>query len=99
MQIEGADVPSFKIGWAFDFEHRQRQFNQAAMPEIGGLSYKTCLSKLWPTAKKAYAVEQYLLEKKFKSKRHPRNQEIVSGLSFEELKAVWDECIKSHEQE
>jgi hypothetical protein len=36
MAIEGTERTAFKIGWAFDYRIRQQQFNQAALPEIGG---------------------------------------------------------------
>ena len=37
MEIEGASRGAFKIGWAFDFQTRQRQFNLYALPQLDGL--------------------------------------------------------------
>lgn len=76
MEVVGAARPSFKIGWAFDVKVRARQFNQAAMPPIGGLRYEPRLSQEWGTAREAYRVERKLLER-FKAKRHPENHEIL----------------------
>jgi hypothetical protein len=45
MEVVGAARPSFKVGWAFDLIMRARQFNQAAMPSIGGLRYEPRLHK------------------------------------------------------
>ncbi len=36
MAIEGASRVAFKIGWAFDFRIRQRQFNLYALPLLSG---------------------------------------------------------------
>jgi hypothetical protein len=54
MKIEGATVPAFKFGWAFDWKQRERQFNQAAMPIIGGLRYQTVFHEIWETAFDAF---------------------------------------------
>lgn len=35
MAIEGASIPAFKIGWAFDQKQREQHFNQTSMPLIG----------------------------------------------------------------
>jgi len=76
MAIRGAPIESFKIGWAFDYRARQRTFNVAALPELGGLKYETRLQHLWDTAQQAFKMEQELLQQ-FDSTRHRSNREIV----------------------
>lgn len=88
MRVVGARPNAFKIGWAFDFKQRARQFNRAAMPELGGLEYKPFRYHLWDTARQAYAMEQALLYK-LSDKLHDGNREIVTSLSDEELDALW----------
>jgi hypothetical protein len=88
MQLIGARQSSFKIGWAFDRNARTREFNQAAMPALGGLCYKPVLDQLWDTARKAYRMEQRLL-RSFENKRHSANREIVWGVEYSELEAAW----------
>jgi len=88
MRIVGAQHSAFKIGWAFDFKKRARQFNHAAMPSLGGLEYKPFLFQLWDTARIAYVMEQKLLET-LSDKRHPANNEIVLGVKDGELEAIW----------
>lgn len=93
MEVVGASLPSFKIGWAFDYGLRARQFNQAAMPEIGGLKYKPVLFHLWDTAQDAYRMEQKMLAG-FGHKRHAANHEIVHGVTYDELQAAWLGYVK-----
>src|SRR5205823_13599900 len=50
MKIEGVPVSSFKIGWAFDYRAREREFNVSSLPLLGGLRYRTRLYHLWGTA-------------------------------------------------
>ena len=88
MEVEGAERPTFKIGWAFDFKVRERHFNQSALPQIGGLRYRTKLNHLWDTAQEAFAMEQALL-RHFDAKRHPANREIVFGVTYAEVERAW----------
>jgi hypothetical protein len=88
MRVEGATPMSFKLGWAFDFKLRAEQFNQASMPELGGLRYKPVLNHFWDTARQAYCMEQRLL-RHFSSHRHAANFEIVHGILFAELESAW----------
>ncbi len=88
MKIKGASPSTFKIGWAFDFKQRARQFNHAAMPDLGGLEYKPFRFHLWDTARQAYAMEQALLAQ-LSTRLHPDNGEIVHGLSDDDLDALW----------
>lgn len=53
LQLVGANTSAYKIGWAFDHEARARNFNQAAMPALGGLKYKIVLEHLWDSARQA----------------------------------------------
>lgn len=88
MEIIGPPSPAFKVGWAFDYKLRARQFNQSAMPELGGLKYKPVLYHLWDTAKLAYSMEQKLLQE-FKSHRHSANREIIQGITYQQLQTAW----------
>jgi hypothetical protein len=87
MAIRGAATESFKIGWAFDYRARQRTFNLAALPELGGIKYETRLEHLWDTAELAFKMEQQLL-RQFDSVRHPSNREIVQ-VEGQALQAAW----------
>ena len=88
MRLEGAAVPAFKIGWAFDWKQREQQFNQVAMPLVGGLRYRTVFHEIWETAFDAFRMEQSLL-RLFGAARHPQNREIVSPLTDNDLLAGW----------
>ncbi len=88
MSIEGASQECFKIGWAFDYKARQRQFNLAALPELGGLRYKPRLFCPWDTARDAYRMEQAVL-RHFDINRHPANREVVHGISYGLLERTW----------
>jgi hypothetical protein len=87
MAIQRAPVESFKIGWAFDFRERQRGFNLAALPELGGVRYETHLQHLWDTAEQAFEMEQELL-RKFDSKRPSANREVIQ-IDGNALQAAW----------
>jgi hypothetical protein len=92
MEIKGASTSAFKIGWAFDYGLRERQFNLYALPDLGGLSYYVRLFQLWATARQAFRMEQKLL-RAFDVKRHPGNREVVYGVSLGELKTAWSACV------
>lgn len=94
MRISGAYPAAFKVGWAFDFKQRARQFNHAAMPSLGGLEYKPFLFHLWDTARQAYAMEQALL-RNLPDRLHDSNREVVTDLSDEELNTVWVATLSS----
>lgn len=94
MRITGARPSAFKIGWAFDFKQRARQFNHAALPALGGLEYQPFRFHLWDTARQAYAMEQALLAH-LSDRIHCDNREIVTGLSEDDLDAVWIAGIAS----
>ena len=53
LEIKGQAGVAYKIGWAFDFKQRARQFNQAALPALA-LNYKAELFELWDTARQAF---------------------------------------------
>jgi len=92
MAIVGAEKPAVKIGWAFDWMERQRTFNHAAMPAIGGLRYKTELHQLFATAREAFHMEQWLLER-FDKQRHPHNIEIVTPATIAEVQKAWTDYL------
>jgi hypothetical protein len=87
MVIRGAAVESFKLGWAFEYRARQRTFNLAALPELGGVRYETRLQHLWDTAEQAFKMEQDLL-RHFDAVRHPTNREVVQT-EESRLQAAW----------
>jgi hypothetical protein len=88
MAIEGAQVTAFKIGWAFEYSSRQRQFNQIIIPDISGLRYITRLHRLWDTARQAYTMEQAILQR-FDRVRHRANREVIHGVPYSTLEAAW----------
>lgn len=92
MSIDGATEPFFKIGWAFEFDLREKQFNRASLPELGGLKYSTVLNQFWRTAKEAFRMEQTLLHE-LGALRHPQNSEVVGPLTLEELQRKWAEYV------
>ena len=88
MKLVGATQNAFKIGWAFDFKQRARQFNHAAMPDLGGIEYRPFRFHLWDTARQAFVMEQALLSH-LDARLHPNNVEIVQGVSDDDLDALW----------
>jgi len=93
MLVIGAQPTAFKIGWAFDFKQRARQFNRSSMPDLGGLRYRPHLFRLWDTARQAYAMEQRLLDQ-FVEQRHPENNEIVLRIEPRILEDIWKETVR-----
>jgi hypothetical protein len=79
MHIEGAGEEAYKVGWAFDYRPRERGFNSAALPQLGGLRYRTCLVELWDTARQAFGMEQAIL-RQLDAARHPSNREVIHGV-------------------
>jgi hypothetical protein len=92
MELQGASQPAFKIGWAFDYKARERQFNQAALPQLNGLRYRAKLFQLWATAIEAFRMEQALL-RTFNRLRHPSNPEVVVPVVFDALQTSWLQYI------
>jgi len=97
MRLEGAMEPAFKIGWAFDWKQREQQFNQSAMPIIGGLRYRTVYHEIWDTAFDAFRMEQALL-RHFHVARHPQNHEIISPVGDSDLLTAWIQCLQAIQQ-
>jgi hypothetical protein len=92
MRIEGAPTPSFKVGWAFDYKMRERDFNLSSLPQLGGLRYRAAFQHLWDTARAAYKMEQTIL-RKFDAQRHPSNREVVFGIEHNVLQSAWIEYL------
>ena len=92
MRVKGASEIAFKIGWAFDAKVRQREFNLASIPALGGLAYEIKLTHLWNTARSAFLMEQGVL-RAFDSHRHPENREVISGVSYESLLQRWTTLV------
>jgi len=92
MRIEGAQATLFKVGWAFDYRVRERDFNLSSLPQLGGLRYRAALQHLWDTARAAYKMEQTIL-RKFDAHRHPSNREVVFGIEYDVLQSAWAEYL------
>src|SRR5205807_3334101 len=88
MKIEGASSMSFKIGWAFNWRRREREFNLSSLPQLGGLRYRTELKEFWRTAREAFKMEQAILQR-FDHRRHPQNREVICGVPHEQLQSAW----------
>lgn len=86
--IDGKIV-GHKIGWAFDWEQRLRQFNTVALSALGGLRYKVNNVQQFATARLAFRVEQKLL-RNFDEHRHRSNREVLTGIKTETIKEVWN---------
>lgn len=82
-----------KVGWAFDYKLRMREFNKSAAPTLGGLHYRAKLFRLWDTARLAFGMEQTLLVR-FREAQHPDNREILSGIAFAKIEEAWNEYIR-----
>lgn len=93
LRLNGASATAFKIGWAFDYKQRTRQFNTASMPQLGGISYIPVLNQLWDTARQAFAMEQALL-RHFDARRHPHNGEVIFGVTESELQSIWIDFMR-----
>lgn len=88
MRIEGSEIEAYKVGWAFDYRARQRGFNFIALPELGGVRYRSQLVELWDTARQAFSMEQAVL-REFDNARHPANREIIHGVRYEKIERAW----------
>jgi hypothetical protein len=88
MEIEGTKESAHKIGWAFDWRARERGFNFSALPQLGGLRYRTRLFELWDTARQAFIMEQAIL-RQLDASRHPANREVIDGVSYDALQTAW----------
>jgi hypothetical protein len=94
LEIKGPKGLAYKIGWSFDYKQRARQFNQAALPALGGVRYTPKLFHLWDTARQAFCMEQALLNR-YARHRHSDNHEVLHGLTLDELQAFWIGYIRS----
>ncbi len=92
MKIEGAPTSSFKVGWAFNYKSREREFNLSSLPQLGGFRYKTALHHLWNTATAAFKMEQAILGK-FDAQRHRSNREVVYNIEYNALQSAWIEYL------
>jgi hypothetical protein len=92
MKIHGAEKPAFKIGWAFDYTNRVRQFNPYSLPKLGGVNYEVVFAELWSTARKAFDMEQDVLNS-FDGKRHPSNREVLYDISLGQLQSAWGQSL------
>jgi len=84
----GKTVVDYKIGWAFSIQVRARQFNHAALPELGGIKYVFLMHRLWDTAREAYAMEQNVL-RELERFRHSQNHEVVTGIDEHKILSAW----------
>jgi hypothetical protein len=90
--LSGERVVGFKIGWAFEYQSRQKTFNRAALPALGGLFYKPEWHHRWDTAREAFRMEQQLL-RRFHDARHRDNHEVIVGVSRDGLGSAWTTLI------
>ena len=93
LRIVGAPKLAFKIGWAFDYERRAKQFNHASLPDLGGLRYDQFFYHLWDTARQAFAMQQRLI-RLLEANRHPQNNEVLTGISIMDFKNAWTNCVQ-----
>lgn len=94
MELVGAAEPTHKIGWAFDWQARERAFNHHALPELGGLRYKTVQHHLWSTASEAFRMEQTLL-RRFHASRQSFNNEVIVGVGRADIDRAWVDVLTS----
>jgi hypothetical protein len=87
-------VGATKVGWAFDYKRREREFNLAALPQLGGLQYKTAFIHLWDTARAAYRMKQAML-KNFDTRRHASNHEVLVDIEEGMLLTGWSQYLLS----
>jgi hypothetical protein len=92
-RLEAANtVAGQKIGWAFDWRQRVRQFNSVSLSPLGGLLYKPYKTQLFGTAREAFGVEQAILTS-FNSRRHPGNPEVLACVTTSEIDDVWQRFV------
>jgi hypothetical protein len=87
-----SEIVGHKIGWAFDWENRLRQFNAIALGAIGGLEYRKFAVQDLPTARLAFSAEQEML-RRFDKRRHPANREVLTGVRTDVVKEAWEELM------
>ena len=93
LEVRG-EVVGHKIGWAFDWKQRLRQFNSVSLNTLGGLLYKASKYQLFNSASEAFRVEQQIL-KDCDGCRHPSNREVLSGINTLQVEEVWDTRVTS----
>jgi hypothetical protein len=84
----GDRVVGHKIGWAFDWRQRLRQFNSVSLNALGGLRYKSFMDQQFNSAREAFRIEQQILED-FDGYRHPSNREVLTGIKTPQIDEVW----------
>lgn len=92
MRLRGAERSAYKIGWAFDWEVRNRNFNRYALPSLGGIRYEIKFTELWDTAMSAFKMEQKILNH-YTSNRHPDNSEVLVGVADVDLENQWRNAV------
>lgn len=90
--VTNGKIVGHKIGWAFDWKQRLRQFNTVALSALGGLRYKVRNVQQLDTARLAFHVEQKML-RTFDGHRHRSNREVLTGIKTEAIEEVWKSCI------
>ena len=93
LEVRG-EVVGHKIGWAFDWKQRLRQFNSISLNTLGGLLYKPSKYQLFNSASEAFRIEQQIL-KDCDGCRHPSNREVLSGINTPQVEEVWDTRVTS----
>jgi hypothetical protein len=85
-------IVGHKIGWAFDYRQRLRQFRAVSMSALGGLQYQAHRFQSLESARLAFKVEQGIL-RTFDQHRHRSNREVLTGLDTSQIEQVWDRHI------
>lgn len=90
--MAGQLVVGHKIGWAFDYRQRLRQFRAVSISALGGLEYRANRFQLFESARLAFQVEQKIL-RHFDANRHRSNREVLTGVEPEQIETIWNSCI------
>ncbi|MDR3486520.1 MAG: hypothetical protein P4M05_16625 [Bradyrhizobium sp.] len=86
-------IVGHKIGWAFDFRQRLRQFRAVSIAALGGLQYEAHRFQPLESAKLAFKVEQGIL-RTFDPHRHRANREVLTGIQVTAVQEVWDRFMR-----
>lgn len=86
-------IVGHKIGWAFDYRQRLRQFRGVSIAVLGGLQYQAHRFQSLETARLAFRVEQGIL-RTFDQHRHRSNREVLTGIQTSEIEGVWDRFMR-----
>lgn len=92
--VLGDKIVGHKIGWAFDYKQRLRQFRSVSLHKLGGIEYKPYRHQQLNTARLAFRAEQKIFGI-LDGKRHPSNREVLTKITKADIEVVWDKVITS----